>query len=92
MKNNDSEEPPRTSHHADNRSRQRVDRAGLPEQVLASLWAAGRPAVKDDFERFCAVRQADKAYRVSIKRGEAYLVVKSLVSDVIVTVIRKYRS
>lgn len=48
--------------------------------------------MKADFDRFCAVKQNDKAYRVSIKRGEAYLVVKSLLTDVIVTVIRKYRS
>lgn len=86
------DEPPRTSHHADNRSRQRVDRGGLPAEVLASLWACGRPAIPQDFDKFCAVKQADKSYRVSIRRGEAYLVVKSLVSDVIVTVIRKYRS
>jgi len=86
------DEPPRTSAHAENRSRQRVDRGGLPNEVLASLWAAGRPAVAQDFTSFCAVRQNDKAYRVAIKRGEAYLVVKSLITDVIVTVIRKYRS
>lgn len=81
---------PRPSVHAENRSRQRVDRGGLPNEVLASLWACGRPAVKDDFERFCAVKQTDKAYRVAIKRGEAFLVVKSLVNDVIVTVIKPY--
>jgi len=86
------DEPPRTSAHAQSRSRQKVDRGGLPAEVLASLWASGRPAIKADFDRFCAVRQNDKAYRVAIKRGEAYLVVKSLASDVIVTVIRKYRS
>lgn len=85
-------EPPRPSAHAETRARQRVNRAGLPEQVLASLWRSGRPAIKADFDRFCAVCQCDKAYRVAIKGGEAYLVVKSLVSDVIVTVIRKYRS
>lgn len=84
------DEPPRLSRHAESRSRQRVDRGGIPADVLASLWAHGRDAVAQDFDRFCAVKQADKAYRVAIKQGEAYLVVKSLTTNVIVTVMKPY--
>ena len=85
------DEPPRTSRHAESRSRQRVERGGLPAEVLTGLWAHGREAVKQDFDRFCAVKQTDKAYRVCIKQGEAYLVVKSLTTNVIVTVMRPYQ-
>lgn len=84
------DEPPRTSAHASSRSRQRVDRGALPETMLANLWACGRPAVQGDFDRFCAVKLPDRAYRVAIKAGEAYLVVRSLTTNVIVTVIKKY--
>lgn len=84
------DEPPRTSAHAETRSRQRVDRGGLPTEVLTGLWAHGRDAVAQDFDKFCAVKQADKAYRVCIKQGEAYLVVKSLTTNVIVTVMKPY--
>jgi hypothetical protein len=65
--------------HGAQRVRQRGGaRAGDELRLLDSMWAGGREAIAEDFVSFRATQQVGRVYRVTVKGGRAYLIIKSM--------------
>lgn len=84
----------RASSHAIFRAGQRLRlnrRLHLPETILDELWQHAREAVPTDFPEFGTFWREGYDYKVAIRWGDKYLIVKGQDVRVYVTVIKKGR-
>jgi hypothetical protein len=73
--------------HAALRVRERGGaRRGDEIRHLDSLWAGGREAIAEDFRIFRFERREGHDYRVCVKGGQAFIIVRSKALGVYVTI------
>jgi hypothetical protein len=79
--------------HAQLRAQQRAGQAqsGCPS-FFQALWALGRPASAADFERWLICPLPDREYRVAIRGGCVYVVVRGHNGDFITVIKRADRA